>query len=202
MNFIDFKNALADFSIFSLSDIRVVDDSFDRRRLSEWQKKGYIRKIIKGNYLFSDVKIDEEKLFQIANKIYRPSYISFETALSYYHLIPESVYAITSASSKRTYEFQTSMSRFLYRRINPKLFFGYVLISDRIRIASLEKTVLDYFYLNTSIRTEDDFASIRIDRDTFLEQLNERNMFSYLQQFRQKKLTERIKYFMEWIKNA
>ena len=202
MNFIDFKNALADFSIFSLSDIRAVDDSFDRRRLSEWQKKGYIRKIIKGHYLFSDVKIDEEKLFQIANKIYRPSYISFETALSYYHLIPESVYAITSASSKRTYEFQTSMSRFLYRRINPKLFFGYVLISDRIRIASLEKTVLDYFYLNTSIRTEDDFASIRIDRDTFLEQLNERNMFGYLQQFRQKKLTERIKYFMEWIKNA
>lgn len=202
MNFIDFKNALADFSIFSLSDIRAVEDRFDRRRLSEWQKKGYIRKIIKGHYLFSDVKIDEEKLFQIANKIYRPSYISFETALSYYHLIPESVYAITSASSKRTYEFQASMSRFLYRRINPKLFFGYVLISDRIRIASLEKTVLDYFYLNTSIRTEDDFASIRIDRDTFLEQLNERNMFSYLQQFRQKKLTERIKYFMEWIKNA
>ena len=202
MNYIDFKNALADFPIFSISDIRAIDSGFDRRRLYEWQGKGYIRNIIKGYYLFSDIKIDEGILFQIANKIYRPSYVSFETALSYYHLIPESVYAITSASTKRTYEFQTSISRFLYRTINTRLFFGYIIMSNHLKMASMEKAVLDYFYLNFLLITEDDFASLRIDRDAFMEQINERRLFDYLQRFSKKTLAARVRHFMEWIKNA
>ena len=80
MNYIQFRNALRDFPVFSTSDIRVAFENFDRRRLSEWQKKGYIIKVIKGHYLFADVDIDETTLSAIANKIYRPSYISFETA--------------------------------------------------------------------------------------------------------------------------
>ena len=41
----------------------------------------------------------------VANKIYSPSYISLETALSYYGLIPESVYALTSVSTRKTISF-------------------------------------------------------------------------------------------------
>ena len=36
--------------------------------------------------------------FELAQKIYGPSYISFESALSYHGLIPEAVYSISSAS--------------------------------------------------------------------------------------------------------
>ena len=39
--------------------------------------------------------------FYLANPIYAPSYISFETALSYYDLIPERVYMIKSATFKK-----------------------------------------------------------------------------------------------------
>ncbi len=100
MNFIHFKNSLRDFPVFSIADIRAAYGGFDRRRLSEWQKKGYIQKIIKGYYLFSDVDMNENTLSAIANKIYKPSYISLETAMSHYQCVyfASSAYIFSSAS--------------------------------------------------------------------------------------------------------
>src|SRR3989338_3756269 len=100
MRYLDLKQKLKDFTLFSLEHIRKFEKSFDRRRLTEWQKKNYIKKIIKGYYIFSDVDINQNVLFLIANKIYKPSYVSFESALSFYKLIPESIYAVTSANSR------------------------------------------------------------------------------------------------------
>lgn len=81
MRYIELREYLKDFTLFSISDIRKIDPNFHRRRLTEWQDKGYILKVIRGYYLFSDTKINEQALFQIANRIYQPSYISFERTL-------------------------------------------------------------------------------------------------------------------------
>jgi len=202
MNYIKFKSALARFPVFSIADIRTVDARFDRRRLSEWQNKGYIKKIIKGYYFFSDIDIDEKRLFEIACKIYRPSYVSMESALSYYHLIPESVFAITSVSTRRTYTFETGIARFIYRTIQKKLFFGYVIGPGFLKMASMEKAVLDYFYLNSSLKKRDDFESLRINKDAFQEQLNEDRLFNYLKRFNHRALAKRTGDFMEWMRNA
>jgi hypothetical protein len=53
----------------------------------------------------------------LAASIYGPSYVSFETALSYYGLIPEAVYEITSATLKRGKEFENVFGRFRYRAV-------------------------------------------------------------------------------------
>jgi hypothetical protein len=77
-------------------------------------------------------------------------------ALSYYHLIPESTYAITSVSSRRPCTYETTLASFLYRKIKPALFFGCELVESqgkRFKIASPEKAILDYFYLAESIPT-------------------------------------------------
>jgi predicted transcriptional regulator of viral defense system len=202
MDFISFKNSLRIFPVFSIADIRAAHGDFDRRRLSEWQKKGYIQKIIKGYYLFSDVDIDENTLLIIANKIYRPSYISFETAMSYYRLIPESVYMITSASTRRTIQFETPMARFSYRTVKPALFFGYSLLPDGIKMAFLEKALLDHFYINPAVRTADDFASLRINREEVLDGLDMERLTGYLQRFRHKRLSKTIKHFLGWLEYA
>ena len=202
MNFISFKNSLREFPIFSIADIRAVHSSFDRRRLSEWQKKGYIKKIIKGRYLFSDVDIDENTLFAIANKIYKPSYISFETALSYHRLIPESLYMITSAATRRTAAFDTPITRFSYRTIKPTLFFGYSLLPGGIKMAFMEKAILDYFYINPAVRTEDDFASLRINREEMLSQVNKERLTDYVQRFNHKRLSKTMKHFLGWLEYA
>ncbi|MBW1812514.1 MAG: hypothetical protein JRJ39_02230 [Deltaproteobacteria bacterium] len=199
MNFIHFKNSLRDFPIFSLADIRATHGDFDRRRLSEWQKKGYIKKIIKGHYLFSDVDVGESMLSAIANKIYKPSYISFETAMSHYRLIPESIYMITSASTRRTYLFETPVARFSYRSLKPALFFGYAILPGNIKIAFMEKAILDYFYIHPSIRTANDFVALRINREEMLSRLNQERFTEYIRRFNQKRLSNRMEHFLEWL---
>ena len=202
LNFIHFKNSLRDFPVFSIADIRAAHGGFDRRRLSEWQKKGYIKKIVKGYYLFSDIEMNEGLLFAIANKIYKPSYISFETAMSHYRLIPESIYMITSASTKRTSLFETPLARFSYRTIKPALFFGYSLLPGGIKIAFMEKAILDYFYINPALRTEDDFASLRINREEMLSRFNKKQFTDYMRRFSQKRLSKRMGHFLEWLEYA
>lgn len=205
MHYVKLKEILRNFTVFSLNDIRKIDNNFFRARLNEWQKKGYLKKIIKGYYIFSELELNENVLFEIANKIYDPSYISFEMALSYYHLIPESVYAVTSATSRKTYKFKTPVAEFIYRKIRPDLFFGYNLISykdKRFKIASAEKAILDYFYINPHIKTNNDFTSLRINKDLFLNQINEKKFLKYLCEFKQKTLTKRINSFLRFIRNA
>jgi predicted transcriptional regulator of viral defense system len=199
MNYIQFKTSLADFPVFSISDIRAADPKFDRRRLTEWQHKGYIRKIIKGHYIFSDRDTDENLLFKIANKIYRPSYISFETALAHYQLIPEMVYTITSVATRRTRKFETPLCAYSYRTIHRRLFFGYLIRPNQIKIASAEKAILDYFYINTALRTRDDFASLRISKDVFSETISKKQFRTYLSRFNQKTLSARAEKFLEWM---
>src|SRR4030043_614617 len=113
MNYLNLRGSLKNFSVFSLRDILRGEPGFHRRRLNEWQAKGYIRKVIKGFYIFSDLPLDELVLFEIANRVYKPSYVSLESALAYYQLIPESVFGVTSVSTRRTYRFAPGFADFL-----------------------------------------------------------------------------------------
>jgi len=205
MKFLELKSELKDFTIFSLNEIKNIEPGFYRRRLNEWQDKGYIKKVVREYYIFSDLKLSEEILFKIANRIYLPSYVSLESALSYYHLIPESVYGITSISTRKTYHFRTSIGEFIYRTLKPPLFFGYDLMKFQekyLKMACIEKALLDYFYLHSDIETEQDFESLRINKEMFFEKMNEEKLMNFLEKFNQKKLTGRINHFWSYIKNA
>ena len=199
MDILSFKNSFKDFISFDLSDIRKIDAGFDLRRLNEWQKKGYLKMIRKGHYVFSDQQINEQVLYLFANKIYSPSYISLEVALAHYNLIPETVYAITSLSSRKTKRFKTDFGEFIYRHIKPQLMFGYRLVSYRdysFKIAEPEKVILDYFYMNTGLTTEDDFAGLRFNEEEFKEQVDYNKLRRYLVAFDNKQLEKRFKKFL------
>lgn len=205
MRFIELKDALKDFTIFSLRDIEGIGSKFHRRRLNEWQDKGYIRKILRSYYIFSDLKLNENILFDIANRIYAPSYVSFEMALSYHNLIPESVYVVTSATTRRTYSFKTPIARFIYHTLKKELFFGYELIKYNGRyfsIAAMEKAILDYLYINPGINSESDFESLRLNSELFLQKLDENKLYSFAEKYCQKKLLKRMNNLMRFMKNA
>jgi predicted transcriptional regulator of viral defense system len=205
MRYNEFRETFKSYTIISVNEIRKVDSRFNLRRLVEWQGKGYIKKIIRGYYIFADLKLDENVLFEIANRIYSPSYISFEMALSYYNMIPESVYGLTSTTSRKTMLFETDAGDFIYHTVCPRLLFGYKLVNyndKRFKIAEPEKALLDYFYINTSIRSEDDFAEMRIGEDQYFASVDEAHLLAYLNEFQQKSLTQRVKSFMRYMKNA
>lgn len=205
MQYIDFQKAFENFTVFSLADIRQVEPGFYRRRLNEWQGKGYIKKVIKGYYVFSGLILEEKVIFEIANRIYSPSYISFEMALSYYGLIPESVYGITSASTRKTSHFATPVGEFLYRTIRPKLYFGFELLKNDgklFKLASPEKAFLDIFYIKTELRDAGSFEGMRINREAFQKLMDRGKMNDYLGAYAQKSLKHRVDNFWEYIAHA
>jgi predicted transcriptional regulator of viral defense system len=74
--------------------------------------------IRRGLYLlFKRYQRHNVNLNGLAQNIYGPSYISFESALSYHQLIPEAVYTVTSASSKRAREFSTPLGIFAFTQV-------------------------------------------------------------------------------------
>ena len=196
MKYQELKEQLKDFTIFSLGDIRKIEPKFYRSRLNEWQAKGYIKKLRRSYYMFADVSLNEETLCLIANRLYAPSYVSFEMALSYYGLIPEGVYSVTSATTKKTARFKTPIAEFTYHKIKPSLLFGYRLEKQKgqgYKIAEMEKAVLDYLYINPKIAGEADFYEWRFNGKEFLAKVDATKLNDYAAAFHNKKLIARLK---------
>ena len=170
MRYLEFRDALHDFGIFSVRDITKLFPDFDTRRLVEWKRKGYIRKLINKWYLFSDISIDDRLHYRISNRLCRPSYISLESALSYYNLIPEAVFSQQNITTRKTITYDTIAGQFHYRSLKPHLFFGYS--ADRnetipVLIADPEKAILDYLYLNSHLNTIEDVDALRLNMTVF-----------------------------------
>lgn len=185
--------------IVEINDVYLLFPDFDSRRLCEWQEKGYITKIINGFYIFNDVVINEYILMRIANTIYSPSYLSFETALSHYGLIPEAVYRITSATTRKTKVFNTLQGSFGYRSISKNLFWGYTIDPENgFIIATPEKAILDYLYLRKQFN-ENDLSEWRLNIDEYKNIVNEETIEKYLRIFNNKTLTKKYAVLKEFI---
>lgn len=204
MNKIDFQKRLTPYGVISLENIYKSFPDFSYKQISRWQKDGFLIKIKQGFYTFTDQKIDDYFLFLIANKIYEPSYISLEKALKYYGLIPEEIFQITSVSTKKTNIFNNSIGSFSYRHIKESLFWGYHFISNsnqKVLIADAEKAILDYIYLHFELKTENDFKELRINSNSFNENINLDKLNKYLSKFKNKKLNKRLEVFLKTIQN-
>lgn len=204
MNYIEFQRRLRISSIFSLQDIRTLFPKFWQVQLYRWQKKRYIFKIRQGCYGFTNQYWHQTTLFWAANRIYPHSYVSLEMALSYYGFIPEAVFTITSVSTHKTAQFNTPISNYSYRKISSKLFWGYKLLQFGIHkamIAEPEKAILDYLYLNPRLKTADDFLAMRINEDSFREQVDLEKFQRCLEAFENKSLEKRAKVFLKTMKD-
>ena len=131
---------LTDFSrLFSLTN----KNSLSKKVQSLEQKK-LIRRLINGKYALS---ISEVSDFKIAQFILSPSYISLESALSFYGIITGFPYAITSVTTKATKTYVIDKKEFSFSHFTPALLWGYEKREDFL-IATKEKAILDYCYLS------------------------------------------------------
>lgn len=108
-------------------------------------KKGVLEKIEKDKY---KLKSSGVSFFTIANFLYQPSYISFETALNFWGILSQFPYEITSATSKKTVGKIVDEKVYSYIHINKELFWGYEKKEDFL-MALPEKALLDQIYLAT-----------------------------------------------------
>ncbi|MGE3919870.1 MAG: hypothetical protein AB7F64_02795 [Gammaproteobacteria bacterium] len=176
-----------------------------RRQVSEWLKKGYILQLKRGMYTLrnEDRAVGFSNYF-LANNLYSPSYVSLETALSYYGMIPERVYAITSISSKKTQHFENSFGYFTYNQLKPELYGNFVTVKDEFGnnffIATPERAIIDFFYFKTK-------GLRKINKDIFeesfrlqnLDLLNKRKLLAITKEFKQKKLITLVNLLLKQI---
>lgn len=115
--------------------------------LRELTHEGLFTRLKRGFYVLkTDPPLEEE----VANALYKPSYISFEYALAYYNIIPEMTYQITSATTKPTRLFAVGHNAYSYYAIKPEAYTGYILsqrAERRFSIAEPEKALIDYLYI-------------------------------------------------------
>ncbi len=202
MNFLTFQNTFSHLRIIPKIEIKKRFPDFDWNALTRWQKKGYIVKIRNGYYRFAQQKIrGDVDLFFIANQIYQPSYISLESALSYYNLIPEGVFMITSVSTKKTQHFFTPNVEFSYRSVRKEAYIGYQIFpSCQFKIAYPSKAILDMLYLKPNLfDNEDDFFEWRLNIFELQEQISWEKFETFLKLYRSKALIARAKRFRKFI---
>jgi hypothetical protein len=126
-------------------------------KISEMIKSGELVSLRRGLYVPGpelDLPIPES--FVIANHLRGPSYVSLESALSYWDLIPERVYETSSVTTKTTKTYQTSLGRYSFQHLSTP-YYSFGIRSVRLTeqqtalIASPEKAVCDKIVLTAGV---------------------------------------------------
>lgn len=171
-----FENA--PYGFFTSRDMAVLFDGSKDSRYSLIKRalaSGQIIQIRKGLYcLAPKYRKKRINLYVLAQLVYGPSYVSLESALSWFGWIPEAVYTMTCVSSKRSREFKTPLGVFSYSCVPQKVFYaGVEKLSDDdgnvFLMASPAKALADYVYVQKRNWTglEPVIESLRIEPDEF-----------------------------------
>lgn len=190
VNWHDFEHRLKEkkmllFSAFDVQKVFPVSKVAVTFLLHRYASKGFIVRLRRGLYVFPDAVPPEAF---IANKLYEPSYVSLEFALSYHRVIPETVYAITSVTPRATRRFETLGKIFYFRRIAKSAFTGYRIEKQKgfsFHMADAEKAFVDTLYYRLRSGQK---KFIRFDK----EKINLARARKYTKLFRQQKLVRAV----------
>jgi predicted transcriptional regulator of viral defense system len=174
-------------ALFSLNDFSRLFNIKNRqtlyKKIQRLQEKKIIQLLIKGKYLFLLEHIFD---FTLANYLYQPSYISLESALSFYGIISGFSYKLISLTTKKSRLFQINNKELQYCHIDPNYYWGYEKKDDFL-IADKEKALLDYIYFGLKGLRSLDWGELE------LGQLSERKLITYAKEFNSKRLLSIIK---------
>jgi len=124
-----------------------------RLQLDRWCKSGRLVRLTRGVYCLAEpYRKCKAEPFYIANALKKPSsYVSLQSALARYGLIPEFVPETTSVTIGRPGVIDTALGRFSYRHMAAKHYWGYETVSSSdslpVIVAKPEKALLDLVYL-------------------------------------------------------
>jgi len=129
-----------------------VDPVDVRRQLSRWTRAGRLYQLRRGLYaLAPPFRKAKPHPFLIANHMVRPSYVSLQSALAHFGLIPEYVPVTTSITSLRPGRWETPLGIYEFRHVKPDIFRGYRLTDlgagQQAFVAAPEKALLDLIHL-------------------------------------------------------
>lgn len=205
MNFLEFKQKTEELPYFETKELRLIlGDKFTSTtlvNLKNWMNKGYLIMLRRGLYVLTETRSNTDSMV-FATKIYSPSYVSLEAALSFYGIIPEAVFTVTSVTTRKTKTFKTPVGNFSYQKIKKESFGGFETKKQNgisFNLALPEKAIVDFFYLNRGILggEREQFESYRFAEEF---KFNAKKLLDFAKAFRNKKvlfLTQSfIKYYV------
>jgi predicted transcriptional regulator of viral defense system len=134
-------------------------------QLHRWCAAGKLVRLRRGMYAFGEeYRKKPVNPARLANHLTAPSYLSLQWALSYHGLIPEAVFELTSVTTRQTKRFENPFGRFSYRSLKTDRFWGYGPVefaNGAAQLASPEKALIDYWYLDRGAWTLDRMREMR-----------------------------------------
>lgn len=197
MIFQEFRDTFFEFGCFSSGQVHSWRDKFDKNNLGRWVKQGLLIRLKPGLYCFPEYKSRSRYELCIANKLYRPSYVSLHTALAFYGIIPEAVLQVTSVTTLKTAVFNNTFGHFSYQTVHTDFLFGYVpeplTEGGNFLIAEPEKALADLLYLYPFYKSQKDMEDLRLDHDFMETGFNPGRMMEIVSRFSKKSLESRVK---------
>jgi hypothetical protein len=142
-------------------------------KISELLKSKELISIRRGLYITGPkMDLPSPEPFLIANHLRGPSYVSLESALSYWNMIPERAYEISSVTIKISKKYKNQVGRFSYQQLKtPYYSYGIRSIESSPKqtmlIASPEKALCDKVVLTPKIN----LRSIKQTREFLMDDL-------------------------------
>ena len=167
-----------------------VDPNNVRRQLVRWVAAGKMYQLRRGLYaLAPPYQKTKPHPFLIANRLVEPSYVSLQSALAHYGLIPEYVAVVTSVTTDRPTQRETPLGRYQFQHVQPDWFLGFVPKrleeSQEVYLATPEKALLDLVYLQPG---GDELTYLRALRLQNLDQLDEARLWDLANELGKPKL--------------
>jgi predicted transcriptional regulator of viral defense system len=170
MKFDELLSIVAEEPVFETAlllsgDVNPVDV---RRQLSRWTSRGRLYRLRRGLYaLAPPFQKVRPHPFVVANRLVRPSYVSLQSALAHYGVIPEAVPVTTSVTTARPGRFSTPLGDFAFRHMQVGLFQGFRAVDVGGRhdafVAASEKALLDLLYLEKGSDSETFLDELRLE---------------------------------------
>ena len=181
-----------------------VDPNYLRLQLTRWKNAGRIYQLRRGLYaLAPPYQKVKPHPFVIANRLRVASYVSLQSALAFYGMIPENVLQTTSVTGGRPGLWETPLGVYRYQHIRPALLRGARLMEvtdgQQALVARPEKALLDLIYLQPG---GDDPAWLRSLRLQNLERLNPQELSRQAALFDAPKIYRAVDVLLPWVEAA
>lgn len=159
MNIVQFKKCIG-LNVFTTEMAKpILEQEYAQpsKKINSMIEKGELIRLKRGVYALStDYRDHPLNMFAIANILHKPSYVSYEYALSYHGLIPERVYTITSATTHRSETYTTELGAFSYKKIPSNAYsigidWKYDQHDGGYMIATTEKALCDQVYADKRV---------------------------------------------------
>ncbi len=145
-----------------------------RSQLSRFVASGRLLRLRRGLYaLAPPFEKSRPHPFLVANRIVHASYVSLQSALSFYGLIPEHVPVVTSVTTLRPWRWENPLGTFGYRHIGTDFFYGSRVVDlgegQTAMVAIPEKALLDLIHLQPGASSEAYLDELRLENMEILD---------------------------------